>query len=406
MDFPKLRHVEAFPMDISGQRLIGLRDPMNFSPEIIAVSPHLYLMLVLMDGRHSIVDMQAEYMRANGELIFREVIEELLEKLDTALFLENDRFKSTREEIENTFRQSRVRAPVLAGKSYDNSPEALVEQIDGFFAHSDGPGHPEKTKTGNDLKGIIAPHIDFVRGGPCFAWAYKELVERTDAEVFIIFGTAHVHTNGLFVITDKDFETPFGKLPCERGIIEEIEKRVSTDLRVDEFAHRGEHSVEFQTVFLSYLFQGKRDVSIVPILCGSFHKMVASRTSPMNDPQVKEFVSAVKHAAAGCNKKVCCIAGADLAHVGPRFGDNQPINDGLLKLVESEDLRMLETIEHVDAEAFFANIGADMDRRKICGFPPIYTMLKVMDATSGRLLKYQYWPDPNGTVTFASMAFY
>ena len=406
MDFPKLRQVEAFPVDVSGQRLIGLRDPMNFSTEIIAVPPHLFAVLVLMDGRHSIVDMQAEYMRTNGELIFREVIEDLLEKLDMALFLENDRFKSTREEIENTFKQSRVRESVLAGKSYDNSPEALVEQIDGFFTHADGPGHLEQTGTGNDLKGIIAPHIDFMRGGPCFAWAYKELVEHSDAEVFIIFGTAHVYTNGLFVITDKDFETPFGKLPCERGIVEQIEKGVSADLRADEFAHRGEHSVEFQTIFLNYLFQGKRDISIVPILCGSFHRMVASRTSPMDDTEVQEFVSSVKRAVADCDKKVCYIAGADLAHVGPRFGDTQQINDGLLKIVESEDLRMLETIERVDAEAFFANIGADMDRRKICGFPPIYTMLNIMGATSGKLLKYQYWPDPNGTVTFASMAFY
>jgi AmmeMemoRadiSam system protein B len=188
--------------------------------------------------------------------------------------------------------------------------------------------------------------------------------------------------------------------------VEEIEKQVSTDLRMDEFAHRGEHSVEFQTVFLSYLFQGKRDISIVPILCGSFHEMVASRTSPMNEPEVTEFVSAVKRAVAECDKKVCFIAGADLAHVGPRFGDGQPIDDGMLKFVKSEDLRMLETVERVDAEAFFTNIGADMDRRKICGFPPIYTMLNVMEATSGKLLKYQSWPDPNGTVTFASMAFY
>ena len=122
MDFPKLRQVEAFPIDVSGQRLIGLRDPMNFSPEIVAVPPALYMMLVLMDGHHSIVDMQAEYMRANGEMIFREVIEELLEKLDTALFLENDRFKSVREKI----RESRLVAAVTG----------LVAALPSGLAHS------------------------------------------------------------------------------------------------------------------------------------------------------------------------------------------------------------------------------------------------------------------------------
>jgi AmmeMemoRadiSam system protein B len=159
-------------------------------------------------------------------------------------------------------------------------------------------------------------------------------------------------------------------------------------------------------VFLSYLFQGKRDKSIVPILCGSFHKMIASHTSPMNNGHVAEFVAAVKQAVANSGKKVCYIAGADLAHVGPRFGDSQPVSDGLLRIVESDDLLMLEKLESVDAEGFFANIEADMDRRKICGLSPIYTMLNVMEASSGKLLKYQYWPDPSGTVSFASMAFY
>ena len=297
-------------------------------------------------------------------------------------------------------------AGYFAGKSYDNSPEALTEQINEFFIHPDGPGPLEKAKAGGGLRGIIAPHIDFIRGGPCFAWAYKELAEQTDADVFVIFGTAHTHTTGLFVTTQKDFATPFGRLRCEKGIVEEIEKHVSTDLRADEFVHRGEHSIEFQTVFLNYLFQDSKDISIVPILCGSFHKMIAARTSPMEDAHMNEFISALKQAVSNSGKKVCYIAGADLAHVGPRFGDSQPITDRILKVIESDDRKMLETLERVDAEAFFGNIGTDMDRRKICGLPPIYTMLKVMEASSGKLLKYQYWPDPNGIVTFASMAFY
>ncbi len=406
MDFPKLRAIEAFPINIAGRRMIGLRDPMNFSSEVIAVPQQMYLMLALMDGLHSIVDIQAEYMRSNGELVFRETIEDLLNKLDAALLLDNENFHRRRTEIENAFRQADVRPAILAGKGYDHSPEKLAEQIDGFFVHPDGPGPPKGGSNEGNLKGIIAPHIDFLRGGPCFAWAYKEIAEQADADVFVIFGTAHAHTSGTFVLTCKDFETPFGRLRCEREIVKEIEKQVDADLFSNEFVHRGEHSIEFQTIFLSYLFRGKQEISIVPILCGSFHEMVASHTSPMNNTEVSEFVNAVRGALADSGKRVCCIAGADLAHVGPRFGDGRPVGDGFLRIVESNDLEMLETLKSVDAESFFANISADNDRRKICGLPPIYTMLKVMDASSGKLLKYQYWHDPNGTVTFASMAFY
>jgi len=406
MEFPKLRELEAFPLSISGRPMIGLRDPMSFSPETLAVPQHFYLLLTLLDGGHSIVDIQAEYMRAGGELVFRETIEEMIQKLDESLFLDNENFHRKRTEIEDEFRRADSRPAALAGKSYDDSPEILASRIEEFFTHADGPGPLDRGKNGNDLKGIIAPHIDFERGGPCFAWAYKELKERSDADVFVVFGTAHAPTDGPFVITYKDFDTPFGRLPCDRLLLEEIDKKTNQDLLAGEFAHKSEHSIEFQAIFLKYLFREREDVSIVPILCGSFHEMLLSRTRPMDDERVKEFVDALGSSVAKSGKKVCYIASADLSHVGPRFGDQHPISGGFLKLLESDDLRMLKKVEEVDANGFFGDIEAEGDRRKICGLPPIYTMLCVMEAASGRLLKYQYWPDPAGTVSFASMAFY
>jgi len=406
MEFPKLRALEFFLVPVSGRKMIGLRDPMNFSSDVMAVPQELYLLLTLLDGLHSPIDIQAEYMRQHGELIYKETIEEIVEKLDAGYFLDNERFRQKRSEIVEGFKSLEIRPAILAGKSYGDSPTVLADQIETFFAHSDGPGSIDRTKADTTLKGIIAPHIDFERGGPCFAWAYKRLREQTDADVFVVFGTAHAPTSNPFVITYKDFETPFGNLPCEREILRAIEAGAGSDLLEDEFVHRGEHSIEFQAIFLAYLFQEQKNISIVPILCGSFHEMVAARSQPRENRQVEDFIAATKAAVAGCGKKVCFIAGADLAHVGPRFGDQHQISDGFLRLLEADDLRMLEPLEEADASRIFGNIQADGDRRKICGLPPIYTMLSVMEAESGELLKYQQWPDPDGTVTFASMAFY
>jgi len=406
MEYPKLRELEAFPVSVSGQKMIAIRDPLNFSTETMAIPQQLYFMLTMFDGHHSVLDIQAEYMRAGAELIYREKIEEMIQKLDDALFLDSENFRRSRDETIDEFRQSDLRPAFLAGKSYDESPDALAAQIEEFFTHTDGPGPLADAKAGNALKGIIAPHIDFLRGGPCFAWAYKALAEESDAEMFVIFGTAHAPTDELFAITYKDFDTPFGRLACERSIVERIDKGTSGDLLADEFVHRSEHSIEFQAVFLSYLCRDRKDVSIVPVLCGSFHEMILSRTRPIDDERVSEFVTSLKEAVAQSGKKVCYIAGADLAHVGPRFGDPHPISEGFLRLLESDDRRMLECVEKANADAFFENIRADGDRRKICGLPPIYTMLSAMEADSGKLLKYQYFPDPAGTVSFASMALY
>ena len=50
----------------------------------------------------------------------------------------------------------------------------------------------------------------------------------------------------------------------------------------------------------------------------------------------------------------------------------------------------------------------EKDRRKICGFSAIYSLLHLIDAREGKLLKYDQSVEPNSqsVVTFASMAFY
>ena len=48
---------------------------------------------------------------------------------------------------------------------------------------------------------------------------------------------------------------------------------------------------------------------------------------------------------------------------------------------------------------------ADGDSRRTCGLSPIYAVLATLPAARGELLRYGQWPDPQGTVTFASVAF-
>jgi hypothetical protein len=70
------------------------------------------------------------------------------------------------------------------------------------------------------------------------------------------------------------------------------------------------------------------------------------------------------------------------------------------------DRKTLESVEAGDAEAFFRAVARGGDRRRICGLPPIYALLRLLDGGTGRLLSYSQWPDPNGTVTFAALALY
>jgi len=69
---------------------------------------------------------------------------------------------------------------------------------------------------------------------------------------------------------------------------------------------------------------------------------------------------------------------------------------------------MLGYVERMDGEGFFSSVSKERDQRRICGLPAIYTLLKVLQAGKGRLLKYgqAFTPETESVVTFASLAFY
>ena len=261
------------------------------------------------------------------------------------------------------------------------------------------------TTPAGQITGVIAPHIDFHRGGPAYAWAYRRLAERCEADLFVIFGTCHAGMSDPFALTRKDYATPFGAAAVDREFIDALAKRAGGDCFASELAHRGEHSIEFQAVFLKYLYETRGDFTIVPILASFAHEALARGKGPEDDPRVPRFLEAVVETIAASGRRVVVVAGADLAHMGPRFGDPAPISADELTRIESEDREMLGAVESGDARAFFDAIARDGDRRRICGFSPIYATLRVLGRPRGDLLRYGQWPDPEGVVTFASMTF-
>lgn len=406
MEYPKLRStIEIFPAEVSDQRVLCLRDTLNFTDKVVFLPMEAYYILRLFDGRHSFLDIQAEFMRALGTLLYKEEIQELAKQLDENLFLDSELFQAHRDKVLTEFRASPLRRAALAGKSYPAEADKLTSELDRYFAPPEGPGDGIVSGSGDILKGAVMPHIDYPRGGHTYAWPYREVMSRLPADVYVILGTAHVATSAPYVLTAKDFETPLGTLKADREMIQALSEKCGPDVFSDELAHLGEHSVELQAVYLKHALGDKRDATIVPVLCGSFHQYVAEGASPEKDPRVEKFISALRDCTASSPRRVCVIASADLSHMGPRFGDQEAITSVHLKLMESQDMEMLRSVEAGDAEGLFHHIARDKDRRRVCGFPAIYTMLKVINPSRGKFLKYSQWPDENATVTFAGMVF-
>jgi len=405
-DHPKLRPLQPVPIRHQGQDLIHLSDPAGFSDSKIVVTADVFFIMALCDGNHSLPDIQYLYTRKFGTLLLSSRLNKILSDLDQSFFLDNERFHRRKKRIIEEFNRAEVRLPFHAGQAYPSDAQSLMRQIDGFFASPEGPGPlPEKRRRGK-VKAIMAPHIDLRAGGPCSAWAYSELARSPHAEVFVILGIGHAPMENLFAVTSKDFQTPLGPIRSDERFVESLIKNYPGDLFADEIAHRTEHSVEFQTVFLRYIFP-KEDISIVPVLCASFDEMIAARRQPVEDPRVQDFIQAMRIASARCKRRICFIAGVDLAHIGQKFGDPGSLRPGTELLLENEDREMLKHVENVNAAGFFSSIAKDNDRRRICGLPAIYVLLNLISPARGRLLKYDRTIDraTQSIVSFASMVF-
>ncbi len=412
MDYPKLRPLNAFPMESEGQTYVCLQDPKNISERTLVLPAQTYYIVSLFDGQRSVLDIQADYMRQFGDFLYTEKLQEIISQLDENLFLVSERFYEAEKEVEKRFRQAPAREAAFAGKSYEALPEKLKAQLKEYFEGADGPGPLEERKACDGsktrLRGVVAPHIDFKRGGSCYAFAHREVWERNLSNCFILFGISHAGMEHPFSLTRKDFLTPLGTLEADRDLIDAVQSHCPYDLFHDEGAHRTEHSVEFQCLFLRYLYPEPAPLKIVPILCGSFFETIEKGISPMEHEPFRQFMDALARAVSENGKEVCLIASADLAHRGPQFGDREGMGEYDLRVLEEKDREMLRFVEKMDAEGFYSFILREKDQRKICGLPAVYSLLNVLEAKEGDLLRYDqaFTAETQSVVSFASLAFY
>lgn len=346
-------------------------------------------------------------MRQFGNLLFHDEIEGLINQLDEALMLDSENHRGFKKSLEKEFKNSTVRESSHAGMAYPLETDEIKGWLDSYFREAEEL-HPAESGIG-EIRGIISPHIDFRRGGRSYALAYRELINTCDADVFIIFGTSHyADVENPFILTKKNFKTPFGEAETDIEIVEKLANCCDWDIFEGEIFHRQEHSIEFQVVFLQYLFREKKKFKIVPILCNSFFRMIQNGNSPKEDNRVSAFLSAIREIIASLGNKTFVIAGADLAHVGLKFGDSEPVTESTLRWIKQRDLLSLSSTEQINAEGFFKSIEKEKDKRKICGLSPIYALLSSIKAEKGKMLDYDQAlePDTGSVVSFASVGFY
>ncbi len=160
-------------------------------------------------------------------------------------------------------------------------------------------------------------------------------------------------------------------------------------------------------MFLKHLL-GDRPARIVPVLAG-LGALQVSKGDPARDAHAMRFLDAVRALVEERGERAVIVAGADMAHVGPRFGDREAYDDGARARLSSTDTASLGLAAEGDARGFWAHVAEDLDTRRVCGLGPIYSLLRTLPGKArGEVLHYEQTIDEQdgSIVSHAAMGFY
>lgn len=400
--------VEAVQFEHEGKPMVLLRDQEGIADQTIALSLPGFLVAMLLNGQNTAADVQSQFSKTTGALVSTEEIRGLVSELDRAHLLETEALQAHRRQVMKEFLDNPIRKAVHLGAGYPAQPLELAAYLGAFFRHPKGPGKEVPAQPlGAPPQALFAPHIDFERGGPAYAWAYQALGESSPPDLIVAVGVGHASPPAPWTPTRKNYDTPYGAMAVDAGLYNDFQSVLWYDGLSEEWVHRTEHSLEFQALWLKYLWREKTPAWL-PILCSSFESWAEDR-APSSvatvDTALKKFGALLRERQAR-GQRILILAGVDLAHVGPRFGDNMELNAETEKKVEAEDRASLEKALALDADGFYLSVIKDDHWRKVCGLSAIYTALRLMKelgSGSGRLLAYGQAPDPlGGIVSFAS----
>ena len=405
-EYPRLRPLEILAVREGDRDLLLVTDPLGVMPAPIALRIDALDLLRVLDGSFSLNDLTAEVVRASKDLRAGTYVKEFVAQLDRMLMLDTPRFREAYRALREDYHRLEVRQAVLGGLSYPEDPAELGSLIDGHFAEAERwrvDAHEPVAADDAVPRALLVPHLDPRRAGALIAGAYLEIgLTHTQPLRVIVYGTGHALLGESLALTRKRFETPLGSVPCDTAFVDALAERLGEAAWRGEMAHRDEHSIEFQALYLKRRF-GDRPLTMVPILCAGFHALLEAGKGARDDVAYETLIAAIQDAERRLGGPTVHVAAVDLSHVGRRFGD-PALDEGTLAEVETKDRAALAHALAGDADGWYQAIAAQEDATRVCGWGATYAMLRAAQPGQGRLLRYQQSPEEAGSMVSIATA--
>lgn len=247
-----------------------------------------------------------------------------------------------------------IRLPVVADRFYPGNPRRLSETIAALGAARDG-GRPATV----EAIALVAPHAGYIYSGAVAAETFQAV---TIPESVILLGPNHTGLGLPIALSAATWRMPLGDVPPDRTLITELLAE-PTLIRLDEEAHRHEHSLEVQLPFLQ-THQPRLELAAICLSTLSF-------------AHCQEIGATIARAVQRTGKKVLIVASSDMTHYEPRTAASR------------KDHLALDHIGQMNPKGLYDYVTSH--RVSMCGYIPVTIALisaTLLGARRSNLIRY------------------
>lgn len=391
---PKLRPLDVKPVEREGQLYLLFRDPLNLRDKVVMIPQAIGAVVAFFDGRRDAEAVSAAIAVRSGVRISPTVISSIAEAFSENLMLDDERAEEAISQALQNYRSRPARPPALAGSAYPEDPEKLTRYLEKWVQLADPDAHTAPRLIG--VRGLISPHIDYMRGGIVYARTWKAIQDALrEIEVAIILGTDHYGGHAEITLTRQNYATPLGILPTAVDLVDYVVDAVGRDAAFQyEIRHSGEHSVELAAVWLQFVY-GRSGLKIIPILIGSFYEFLRQGELPEKDERVRNLIEALSDVVS--SRRALIVVAGDLTHWGPAFG-SPPVSPEDRIQIENKDKQLVMDMAMSHGDNLASEFARHPFYETICGLSPLYVAAKVLQPQRVEWLDYAQCPaDGDGT---------
>ena len=386
IDRPHIRRFVPVAVRQGEQQMVVLQDPLRLVDRTLNVAPQALQLLARLQGEKTL----AEVADAVGAQV--EQVRPLIEALDQVGLLWGP--TAARLETEKrTAIESDRRLPKGAAFALGERADECRARLEGWLDETEDP------EVEGEILAIVAPHLDYGRGSPIYASAYRGLVGTSPPDRVVVLGTNHFGIGDGVVLTEWGFRSPLGDVETDMSLQADLRDRFGERAIADQLDHIGEHSIQLHLPWIQHLF------GEVPVIGA----LVPDPLSGLIEDDGKrvgadEFIDGLRAALDAAGGRTLVVASSDLSHVGPQFGEPRKVDEERCVQVETHDREMIKRFLDSEPSEFLEAVEWNRNPTRWCSVGNMVATKRLVAPKQTELIDYRQAVDDQGVALVSAAA--